>query len=196
MADITLGDEAELLAKIATGDQHAFKVIYERFNRRIFTYCVRMLDAEVLAEEVMQEVFLTFWRMGDELLLIRNAEAYLRTLTKNRCLNVLRRVVLENKADRELTKNYVEYHNETEESILLNDTKNLINAAIELLPGQQREVYQLCQNDGLKYEEVAKRLGISINTVKTHMKRALAAIRAYVEANTDVGIILILLKLL
>lgn len=196
MADITLGDEAELLAKIATGDQHAFKVIYERFNRRIFTYCVQMLDAEVLAEEVMQEVFLTFWRMGDELLLIRNAEAYLRTLTKNRCLNVLRRVVLETKADRELTKNYVEYHNETEESILLNDTKNLINAAVELLPRQQREVYQLCQNEGLKYEEVAKRLDISVNTVKTHMKRALAAVRAYVEANTDIGIILILLKLL
>ncbi|MNE52386.1 ECF RNA polymerase sigma factor SigE [compost metagenome] len=155
-----------------------------------------MLGSEVLAEEVMQEVFLTFWRMGDELLVIRNAEAYLRTLTKNRCLNVLRRVVLETKADRELTKNYVEYHNETEESILLNDTKNLINAAIELLPKQQREVYVLCQNNGLKYEEVAKLLGISVNTVKTHMKRALAAVRAYVEANTDVGIILILLKLL
>jgi RNA polymerase sigma-70 factor (family 1) len=196
MADITLGNEAELLAKIATGDQHAFKVIYQRFNRQIFTYCVQMLGSEVLAEEVMQEVFLTFWRMGDELLVIRNAEAYLRTLTKNRCLNVLRRVVLETKADRELTKNYVEYHNETEESILLNDTKNLINAAIELLPKQQREVYVLCQNNGLKYEEVAKLLGISVNTVKTHMKRALAAVRAYVEANTDVGIILILLKLL
>ncbi|MNH44174.1 RNA polymerase sigma factor [compost metagenome] len=54
----------------------------------------------------------------------------------------------------------------------------------------------LCQNNGLKYEEVAKLLGISVNTVKTHMKRALAAVRAYVEANTDVGIILILLKLL
>jgi RNA polymerase sigma-70 factor (ECF subfamily) len=134
--------------------------------------------------------------LGTELTTIDNVEAYLRTLTRNRCLNVLRRIVLENKSDRELSKNYVDAHNETEESILLNDTRNLLNAAIDLLPEQQRQVYLLRQSEGLKYEEIAIRLNISINTVKTHMKRALASLRIHVSTNTDVAVILIILKLL
>jgi RNA polymerase sigma-70 factor (ECF subfamily) len=134
--------------------------------------------------------------LGSDLITIDNVEAYLRTLTRNRCLNVLRRIVLESKSDKELSKNYVEAHNETEECILLNDTRNLLNAAIQLLPEQQRQVYLLCQSEGLKYEEVAARLDISTNTVKTHMKRALASLREYISTHTDVAVILIIFKLL
>jgi RNA polymerase sigma-70 factor (ECF subfamily) len=191
-----LYDESELLAKTASGDQFAFRILYEKYSKKIYTLSVRLLHSEILAEEVRQEVFLKLWMLGTELTTIDNVEAYLRTLTRNRCLNVLRRIVLENKSDRELSKNYVDAHNETEESILLNDTRNLLNAAIDLLPEQQRQVYLLRQSEGLKYEEIAIRLNISINTVKTHMKRALASLRIHVSTNTDVAVILIILKLL
>jgi len=191
-----LYDEIELLAKTASGDQFAFRILYEKYSKKIYTLSVRLLHSEILAEEVRQEVFLKLWMLGTELTTIDNVEAFLRTLTRNRCLNVLRRIVLENKSDRELSKNYVDTHNETEESILLNDMRNLLNAAIDLLPEQQRQVYLLCQSEGLKYEEIAIRLNISINTVKTHMKRALASLRIHVSTHTDVAVILIILKLL
>ena len=191
-----LFNESELLAKIAGGDELAFRILYEKYSKKIYTLSVRLLHSAILAEEVRQEVFLKFWMLGSDLTTIDSVEAYLRTLTRNRCLNVLRRIVLENKSEKELTKNYVEAHNETEESILLNDTRNLLNAAIELLPEQQRQVYLLCQSEGLKYEEVAVRLNISINTVKTHMKRALTTLRGHVSNHTDVAVIIIILKLL
>ena len=106
------------------------------------------------------------------------------------------KVVSEKKADVELTRNYSEAHNETEEAILLQDTRKVLNNAIDLLPQQQREVYLLCQTEGLKYEEVAAKLNISTNTVKTHMKRALASLREHVRNHTDIAAVLILFRLL
>jgi RNA polymerase sigma-70 factor (family 1) len=195
MTIVPLHTEQELLAKVAVGDERAFRTIYEKYQKRIYTYSLQILHSDVQAEEVTQEIFLKLWTQAAALHNIENLEAWLKTMTRNRCLNLFRRIVLEAKHDHDLSRNYVESHNETEESILLNDTRNLLNAAIELLPHQQKEVYQLCHVEGLKYEEVAERLNISPNTVKTHMKRALSFLREHIRNNTDIAAILIIFKL-
>jgi RNA polymerase sigma factor (sigma-70 family) len=141
-------------------------------------------------------VFLKLWLMGDGILEISNLEAYLRTLTKNRSLNVLRRMVLEGKVEKALAGHWTELQNDTEEEVLMKDIRNVLDKAVDLLPLQQKQVYKLCQQQGLKYEEAAERLQLSPLTVQTHMKRALKSVRAYVQSNTDIVIILIILKLL
>lgn len=196
MATKLLFNEAELLQKVAEGNEQAFRIIYDQYKKRIYHYAMGILHSEIYAEEVMQEVFLKIWLMGEAAQNISNLNAYLKTLTRNRSLDTLRKVIVDQKFGQQITRNYSESHNETEESILLNDTRILLNNAISRLPPQQKEVYLLCQNDGLKYEEVAARLNISVNTVKTHMKRALASVRSEISKHTDIVAILILLKLL
>ncbi|HKG06933.1 MAG TPA: RNA polymerase sigma-70 factor [Pedobacter sp.] len=196
MTATPLHTEPELLAKVAMGDERAFRTIYEKYHRRIYTYALQILHSDVQAEEVTQEIFLKLWTQSATLHTIDNLEGWLKTMTRNRCLNLFRRIVLEAKHDHDLSKNYKESHNETEESILLNDTRNLLNAAIELLPAQQKEVYQLCHVEGLKYEEAAERLNISPNTVKTHMKRALASVREHIRNNTDIAAIVAVYSLM
>lgn len=196
MAIIHIDNESDLLAKIALGDQRAFQVVYERYKKKIYTYSFGLLHSDILAEEVMQEVFLKIWCLGEGLKDIRDLDAFMKTVTRNRSLDFLRKAVSAKKADVELTKNYSEAHNETEEAILLQDTRRVLNNAIDLLPQQQREVYLLCQIEGLKYEEVAAKLNISTNTVKTHMKRALASLRQHVRSHTDIAALLILFKLI
>jgi len=134
--------------------------------------------------------------MGEELNKIRHLESYLNTLIRNRSLNVLRRMALDAKTDKVLVLNWEEEHNETEERILLNDYHRILKEGIQNLTPKQREVYQLCYGEGLKYEEVAQKLEISMLTVKTHMQLALRSLRKHVQANTDVAILLILLKIL
>lgn len=189
-------DEKTLLQRVANGDQHAFKILYEQYNRKLLTHCIRLLHSKELAEEVMHEIFLKLWRMGDALNGINNLEAYLKTTSRNRCLNAIRKMIKEEKADQLLTENHIELHNETEEAIILNDTKNLIRKAVDQLPMQQREVYILCHEEGLKYAEVAERLNISVNTVQTHMSRALKFLRSRLQNNVDLTAILIVLKIL
>ncbi|MNY10648.1 ECF RNA polymerase sigma factor SigE [compost metagenome] len=79
---------------------------------------------------------------------------------------------------------------------MLKDTKELLQSGINLLPPQQKLVYQLCHQEGLKYEEVAEKLNLSPLTVKSHMQHALRFLRAYVVKNGDLAIAFLLLKIL
>lgn len=195
MAAKFLLDEKELLQRTADQDERAFKILYDTFSPKVYTHAFNLLHSGELAEEMVQEVFLKIWRMREGLLDINTLEAYLKTTTRNRCLNVIRRLLLDGKADKAITANYIEAHNETEETIILNDTRNVINQAMDLLPAQQKEVYRLCHQEGLKYEEVAIKLNISVNTVQTHMSRALKFLRHHLKNNSDIAAVLIVMKL-
>ncbi len=183
--------EKELLSKIAAQDELAFAIIYERYVKKIYTFSFRLLKSKELAEEVVQESFLKVWLLGEALTGIVNIEAYLMTLSRNKSLDILRQQVRERHSD----SSWNEGHNETEETILLNDTRKLLQTAIDLLPPQQKQVYQLCQQEGLKYEEAAATLNLSPLTVKKHMQLALRFVRNHVSNHSKIAIALILLKI-
>ena len=189
-------NEQELLAKIAMKDQHAFKIIFEQYRKLVYVSALKLLRDEHQAEEIVQEVFMKLWLMGEELTKIRHLESYLTTIIRNRSLNVLRRVALVTKADKNLTLKWEEEHNETEERIMLNDYHRILKEGVEQLSPKQREVYQLCYDQGFKYQQAAEELGISMLTVKTHMQLALRSLRKHVQANGDFAVFLILLRIL
>ena len=189
-------NEAALLVRIAAKDQLAFRLIYDRYRKRIYTLSLRLLKSTELAEETVQETFLKIWLMGPELKKINNLEPFLLTLSRNKTLDLLRRIEREAKNDRIRTQNWSESHNDTEEAILLQDTNSLLQQGIDRLPPQQKKVYQLCQQQGLKYEEAAVALNLSPLTVKTHMQQALRFLRKYMNDHTDLAMMLLILKLL
>ena len=188
-------EESELLRKIAGGDQHAFQLLYDRYKRTVYARAHYLLKSDILAEEVLQEVMLKLWQTAGKLNESTNLAAYLTTLTRNRSFQLLRRKVLEAKTDMELGKGWTEHHSGTEEEILLADTKKLLAEGIALLPPQQRMVYELCHIEGLKYEQAAQRMDLSVETVRSYMKLALRFLRAYLKTHTDVAAILVILKL-
>lgn len=195
MVDGVHENEKVLLAKIANGDQQAFRVIYEKYSRRVFLFSMSVLNSEAHAEEVMQETMLKVWLMADGLNKIENLDAYLRTLTRNRSLNVLSRLALQLKTDRVCGQDWKELENVTEEEILLNDTRKILEQGIDALPPQQKMVYRLHQEEGMKYDQIAKQLNLSPATVQTHMKLAIKFLRAYMSKRIDLGVLLIIFKL-
>lgn len=196
MAGRNLSEERELLAKIAEGDQMAFKKIYDTYFSRTYAFSFYVLHSRELAQEVVQEVMLKLWQMGFEVLDIQNLEAYLKTLAKRRAIDVLRRRELEKRIEKQMQSGWEEEHNETEQAIVLNETRKIIEEGISLLPHQQRLVYQLCRQSGMKYEEVAEQLNIAPGTVQKHMKLALKFLRLYVQDRSDLAVLLIIFKLL
>lgn len=188
--------DAELLAKVAMADERAFRKLYDTFGDKVYTQAFRLLHSKEKAEELMQEVFLKIWRMGPALREIESLDAYLGKMTRNRTLNVLR--------DQARAKGWIQEvvaeddiagRNDTEEALLLKEAKNALKEAIAMLPEQQREVYLLCHEEGLKYDEAAQRLNIAPLTVKTHMQRALKFLRKHLKDYNDFAAIVILLKL-
>lgn len=189
-------EEKTLLSRFSTGDEKAFSVFFHRFSTKVYTYALKIVKSETLSEEITQEVFVKIWNLGEQLNSIENLDAYLRVLTRNHTLKVLRRLALEVRASKTMAPGYTETHNETEEYIIFKDSEKILNQGIEQLPAQQKLVYILCHQEGLKYEEAAERLNISKLTVKTHMQHALRFLRNYVSTHTDIAVLVILMTFL
>jgi len=189
-----LDNEIELLAKIAKGDTQAFTLVYEHYRKRVYTVSLQYLRSEILAEDAMQEIFLKLWTLTDHLTEVRNLEAYLMQLTKYKCLNMLRRLKLEFLHIEALPEKLDVVDSATENHILLNDTQKVLNEGIALLPPQQKLVYQLCQIEGMKYGDVAKKLQLSPETVRSHLKLALRFLRNHIGKNTDITILGVILN--
>jgi RNA polymerase sigma-70 factor (family 1) len=188
-------DEKNLLARISRRDESAFKIIYDAYQSQVLTFANKYLKSRRLAEEVTQEVFLKLWNFGDKLNAINDLENYILTVTRNRAFDTLRQLKREVRYVQSMEDDDDAGENITEETILLNDTRQLLERGIDLLPPQQKQVYKLCHQQGLKYEEAAAELGISPQTVHRHMKLALKSLRLFMAKNTDLSILLIILKI-
>ncbi|RBQ07903.1 RNA polymerase sigma factor [Pedobacter miscanthi] len=191
----SLVNETDLLGKLAASDQHAFRRIYDAYSNSIYKYALHLLKSEELAEENVQETFLKLWNVRSEVMNVQNLESYIVRISRNGALDVFRKSKLILSSETEIRARWVEAHNETEEKIVLDDTRRVLQQGIEELPVQQKLVYELCHQKGLKYEEVALKLGISINTVKLYMKLSLRFLRDYLSKHTDVASILIIFRL-
>ena len=191
-----VGTECTLLAKVADGDHQAFRDIYQKYHNKVYTFSIRILHSQLLAEEVVQESMLKLWQMGPGVININNLDSYLKRIARNCAIDLLKRKELELKTDGKLGNTWEESHNDTEEQILLNDIRKILNDGVSLLPQQQKLVYQLCHLEGLKYEEAANRLNLSVLTVQSYMKLALRFLRNYIKAHTDITVLLIIFKLL
>ena len=188
-------DDRELLLQVAEGSERAFDTLYHRHSKKVYTFALRILRSELMAEEVMQETLLKVWRLGGETVNIDNLDGYLRTAARNTSLNLLRRQEIERRAAVALAADWQEGQHDTEERVLLNDAKRILEEAIQLLPPKQQEAFRLCHQQGLKYEEAAAAMGIASQTVAVHVKLALRFVRAYVKKATDILALLIILRL-
>jgi RNA polymerase sigma-70 factor (ECF subfamily) len=175
----------ELLPKVAEGDEHAFSLLFKLFWKNVYAVALDFTKSEVLAEEITQDVFLKIWQNRDSLLSIRKFDDYLFIISRNHIYNVLRK----KSAEKPFVEHLEEYFQETsylsDQTICFKETRDLIDAAVELLPPQQRMVFLLSRNEGYNHNQIAEKLGISIGTIKSHINRALHSIRIYVEQRSD-----------
>ncbi|MFA6084334.1 RNA polymerase sigma factor [Mucilaginibacter sp.] len=192
--DNSFNEERLLLSKTSSGDELAFRRIFDRYRKKVYSYALKIIKSREQAEEILLDVFLKIWQHKN-LAEIENLECYLRTITRNLAITALRRHNLELMINQELCNDWKEADNLTEETISVNETAHIFNKALDLLTPQQKLVYTLCRVEGLKYSEAAERLAISPLTVKTHMQHALRSLRAYIDIHSNAGIVVILLHI-
>jgi len=172
-----LKNESVLISLISEGDQTAFRELFDHYNKKLFNYTLKITDDDDLAEEIVMDAFVKIWCNRDSLCDIRNFNSYLFTLVKNRAFTELKRRAHEAYIIKGLSKSQTEYHDVTEETVISNDYRHILDRVIDQLPPQQRIVYGMSRNEGMKYEEIADQLKLSKNTVKSHLKKALFTIR-------------------
>jgi len=147
-------------------------------QRKLYAFALRVLQNREESEDVVQEIFVKLWRMRGELGTIRNREAFAMTMTKNLCIDKLKK-----KRMLSLDEDQVRFEGTSDSNPLkevqLNDAVALVNQIVNDLPDQQRMIIQLRDIEGYTSEEVAGILDISQNTLRVNLSRARQKIREY-----------------
>lgn len=185
--------EKELMLQVAEGNHVAFETIFEQYQRKVYTYAITILRDETAAEEIVQEVFMNIWMKREQLASVNNFAAYIRTVAKNKTLETLRRKAIEQRHKFSTIAGWVESDYSTQNTIILSETEKIVADAINILPPQQKKIYKLCYYDGIKQQEVANQLNISIQTVKVHLREASKSLKTYILSHTEVDFLLLLL---
>ena len=193
MAVAPLVNETEILAQIAGGDRHAFTILFKHYQRFVFSFSKKITRSEESAGEVVQDIFLKIWLSRETLHQVKNFGAYLNRLVRNHSLNVVRQQLQEARHAGQFTRSFSEADESTILQLDFNETNDILNQAIAELSPQQRMVYQLCHQQGLKYDEAAAQMNISSQTVNAYMKDALKKIRNHFKKHAVAYPLLILI---
>lgn len=170
---MTASADAELISRLAGDDQSALDEAYRAYSRRCKAVAQRTLSDEALAQDAVQEAFLTLWhhRRG---LVVRAAGIgpWLVVVTRNAALNIAR--TGRRRAAREAAHAPLEPVPDPTELAVANVEAAGLHDAIERLPDEQRSVIRLAYFDGATLSEVAARTGAPLGTVKRRAQLALA----------------------
>lgn len=166
-------------------DKAYFEKVYQEYFDRLFAYALVITRSEALAKDVVSDVFLNLFSSQINLKSIKELKSYLFTSTKNQAI-------------RSVSKDPFHFHSEKLEDITdsidrVNPEELLVGKELDLflqevineLPATCGLVFTLIRERGLKYSEVADELGISVDTVKYHVKTALKKIKAELESRYD-----------
>ena len=176
----------ELIRKIKEGDKIAFEILFYIFHNQLYNYAVTFVKRKDIAEEIIQETFIKLWDIRYTLDETLSVKSFLYRCVHNQCLNYIRNMQI----DKRLTAAYIDeikYRFQIIDSEPMDDwfdenemdRLNLkIHQIIDELPGQCREIFILSRFKNLSYQEIADTMFLSINTIKTQIKRALQKIRS------------------
>lgn len=178
-------DDAEgqaWVARVRGGDKRAFELIYRAYYQALVGFVFTYLRSEPIAEEEVQDLFLAIWRHRERWELRTTLRAYLFKSARNRALNRLRHegvmiAACEGAVAENRTIAMGEAPADLEQQVEAEELAAAAQRAIEQLPPRCRMAFTLCRAHGLSYAETAQVMGISENTVKIQMARALTALR-------------------
>lgn len=179
----TTGEEVAMeaiFARIKDGDERAFERVFRAFYRPLCDYAVTLLGSEEDAEDVVQDLFTRVWADRQGMEVQESVKSYLFTAVRFRALNVLKRRAVEQKHSAALAE-FIEDLQREDYSEEETRRVERIKEVLQTLPAQCRTVFTMSCLEGKKYSEIAAKLGITVNTVKSHVAKAYRDIRAAVD---------------
>jgi RNA polymerase sigma-70 factor (family 1) len=167
-----------LVIQIRNDSRDAFRLLYNRYNKKIYYFSLRNLGNTEDAEELVQSVFVSIWehrKSLDERMSVKN---YIYRSAVNYIYNYLKRKAVRARfIESELIKDDNQ-SNQTWDQVLLHDLEKSVNQILETLPPQQQKIFKMSRFEGLSHEKIAKELDLSVRTVENQIYRALGVIKS------------------
>jgi RNA polymerase sigma-70 factor, ECF subfamily len=184
-----LADE-ELMQLVRDNDSAAFAVVYERHSAAAFSLAFRMCGKQALAEDVVQEAFLSLWRSGARYDHTRGSvRTWVLGIVHNRAIDALRRGVAHDRGrvSDEGIEEQLEAAERTEQEVSRRDEARTIRAVLEGLPAEQSRVIELAYYGGFTHSEIAAMLDTPVGTIKGRMRLGLQKMRSQLRSERVVS---------
>lgn len=162
--------EKELIQRLQNKDQRALSLVYDQYSGAVYGVILRICKDEVLAQDILQEVFLKVWNKSDQY----NSKkgkffTWIYQIAKNSALNTIR-----NRSNLIQNEDLAVYNNKEEEKT---DDYPELNGSLKTLDSHHQEAIELVYFNGLTHREAHEQMGVPLGTFKSYIKQALRNLR-------------------
>lgn len=178
-------EEKKLIEGLKQGDDRAYKLLYLKYYKLLCFIANDFVEDHYIAETLVSDLIYSLWENRESLSVQQTLHAYLVKAIRHRSLNYIEHrdklynlkqsvnQMMESKqAAYELQDYYPLY------TLLEKELESKIEQSMQALPENSRTIFLLSRDEGLKYEEISKRMQLSVDSVKYHIKSALSKLRA------------------
>lgn len=168
----------DIIEKIKTGDDKAFEVFFTNFYPSLYLFANRYLNDESVSADIVQEAFILFWKKSNIFSTPLGAKTYLYKYVRSKCIDYLTEIKKQNSYKESIQNTEVYFR----DLLIEEETFQFIRKLISQLTESEKEIIEFSM-DGLKNQEIADRLSLSINSIKTLKKRAYKKMRERIRNN-------------
>ena len=177
-------EDKQLVWKLRLGDMDALRKIYTRYKDTMYTTAYSILNDSAAAEDVLQDVFVSFARIAPKFHLYGSLKNFLSTCAVNRCRDMLRSKMYKSvEIERSKKKSLIE--NNPEDQAIKTETQDSLAEALMKVPLAQREVIALHLYSDLKFRQIADIQKVSVNTVQGRYRYGLEKLRAVLDGQIE-----------
>jgi len=173
---ITHLTDQELVQLLQQGDKKAFDALYGRYWRKLYLLAYQKLRSRELAEELVQDLFISLWTKRESLRITSSVGAYLGMAVRYMVIKLFQKERVHHQYEQTAALAPA-YGNTTEDEVFFHDLQEVIEQEINKLPEKCREVFQLSRHDNLSGKEISLKLHVSEKTVENHIGKALRLLR-------------------
>ncbi|HMR84314.1 MAG TPA: RNA polymerase sigma-70 factor [Niabella sp.] len=172
----TLPDE-ELFRLFQNGENRAFDELYRRYRELLTSMAERMLASRQMAEDIVQEIFLSLFNRKSQIEIQVSLKSYLMKSMKFKILNEFRSQGVRKAYDKQVTTHRSFFSYNASYDCELKDLTSNIESTISMLPDKCRTAFLLSRSEDLSYKDISGCMGISISTVEKHISKALRLLK-------------------
>lgn len=183
MPDAPDYDEKTILSSVISGDQRSFTVLVDFYWNSVYSHALAYTKSAARSQEITQDIFLKVWGKRSDLTEVREFKNFLFILSRNEIISAMRKKLMDVSGHDPLDR--------PEDTLIphlqleYKESYSRFLAAMEKLPPTRKIIFKMSRMEGLKYEEIARKMNLSKNTVKEHIVLALSFVRTYLHTHSD-----------
>ena len=158
------------------GDRESFNQVFRHYYSQMVRFCIRYVADSDIASEIVQDLFVKLWTNREKISFTTSFESYMLTSVRNSAITYINKERAHGEANLRVVSDESD-NNDPSETLQSNNLEESYRQILKDMPEKRREVFLASRYDGLKYSEIAEKLGISQKTVEAQMTAAIKQLK-------------------